>query len=196
MQDSDVPTTGWTRAIPRMSEEALLLAELSHRVRNEVSASIAAMWLSLSRNAPAGRDDMVRAAIGRLEGFGELLGVMTVSPGDAVDLGPLLERMCQGLARGRVGLDRTAISVDAGEVVVAGAVAQRILMIAHELIHNAMRHALEGRRGLLAIVLRADSRSIRLAVVDDGPGVDRSSPAVGRAWVRPWSPSSSCAAAA
>lgn len=175
MSTFQMPPTTWEAAMPRMSDEGLLLAELSHRVRNEVCASIGAMRLSLSRTGTRGREAMVRAAIGRLEAFGEVLGIMSVAPGKTVSLRPALERMCEGLKQGRAGLEQTLVSVDAVDVRVTGDAAQRIMMIAHELVHNAMRHALDGRRGLLAVVLRGNSREVRLAVIDDGPGIRRGS---------------------
>ena len=48
-------------------------------------------------------------------------------------------------------------------------------MVAHELIHNALRHAMEGRSGMLAVVLRGSAQEVRLAVIDDGPGIRRGS---------------------
>ena len=175
MSTPETDATSWQAAIPRLSDDGLLLAELSHRVRNEVCASIAAMRLSLSRKGTVGRESMARAAIGRLEGFGEVLGVMSVAPGGSVSLRPALERMCEGLVQGRAGLEGTMISVDATDVRVSGDAAQRIMMVAHELVHNALRHAMDGRRGLLAVVLRGSAREVRLAVIDDGPGIQRDS---------------------
>lgn len=175
MSTPDTKPTTWQAAMPHLSDEGLLLAELSHRVRNEVCASIAAMRLSLSRKAMLGREGMVRAAIGRLEGFGEVLGVMTVAPGATVSLRPALERMCEDLVQGRAGLEQTMVSVDATDVRVCGDAAQRIMMVAHELVHNALRHAVDGRRGMLAVVLRGSSQEVRLTVIDDGPGIRRGS---------------------
>jgi len=165
----------WIAAVRHLSDDGLLLAELSHRVRNEVSASIASMHLAVSRKAIQGREIMVRGAIARLEAFGEVLRIMSVAPGETVCLRPGLERMCEGLRQGRAGLEQTMISVDATDVRVTGATAQRIMMIAHELVQNAMRHALDGRRGMLAVVLRGNARELRLAVTDDGPGIRRGS---------------------
>lgn len=175
MQTPRVPASSWGSAVSQLSDEGLLLAELSHRVRNEVCASVAAMRLSLSRKGPQGREAMVQAAIGRLEAFGQVLTVMTVAPDDTVNLGPALERMCEGLKQGRAGLEKTMISVDAVDVRLRGEAAQPIMMIAHELVHNAMRHALDGRHGMLAIVLRGSDQDVRLAVIDDGPGIRRGS---------------------
>jgi two-component sensor histidine kinase len=175
MSTSDMLAATWHAAMPKMSDEALLFAELSHRVRNEVCASIAAMRISLSRKGRPSREDLVSAAIARLEGFGEVLGVMAVAPGATVNLRPALERMCQGLKQGRAGLEHTLISVDATNVRVTGEAAQRIMMIAHELVHNAMRHALDGRRGMLAVILRGDTQEVSLAVVDDGTEIRRGS---------------------
>lgn len=175
MSTPDTKPTTWQAAMPQLSDDGLLLAELSHRVRNEVCASIAAMRLSLSRRGTLGREGMVRAAIGRLEGFGEVLGVMAAAPGATVSLRPALERMCEGLVQGRAGIQRTMVSVDATDVRVCGDAAQRIMMVAHELVHNALRHAMDGRRGMLAVVLRGSAQEVRLAVIDDGPGIRRGS---------------------
>ena len=171
MEISGGSASGWERDVPSMTDDGLLLAELSHRVRNEVSSALAAMHIALSRRTSKGRDDMVRAAVGRLEGFGEILKLLTTSSDECVNLKDALQAMCDGLGGSRPGLEQTMITVDASRVLVDPGVAQRLLMIAHELVHNAMRHALDGRRGMLAVVLRSSSREIRLAVVDDGPGI-------------------------
>jgi two-component sensor histidine kinase len=63
------------------------------------------------------------------------------------------------------------VSLDMAETIVDGDTARRVMMIAAELVQNAICHALENRRGTLGIVLRHDDREVRLAVIDDGPGI-------------------------
>jgi two-component sensor histidine kinase len=170
----------WGAAVPLMSEDALLLAETTHRIANELMAATAAMRLALLPKDPRGRSAMVRSAIERLEGFGEVLNVLNVTPGSKIDVASFIERMCRGLCAARFGYDGCSMILDLPETLVEADVARRLMMITSELIHNCLRHAFDGRRGTLSVSLRNEAGTIHLMVADDGPGLATPSRPTGR----------------
>lgn len=172
MRGSEAARSGWDVEMERMGDAELMAAELSHRVRNEVAAAAAALQLALVRDAEEGREHMIRLALRRLEGFGQVLDSLTVPAESAVAVQPALEAMCRGVWDGRIGLDDAMLVVTASQMLVDAHTAQRVMMVGYELLHNAIRHAAEGSRGMVAVILRGDSRTLRLSVIDDGPGTE------------------------
>lgn len=166
MDVHEVPEDGWRLALPGMSDEALLQAELSHRVRDEVAAALASMHLALARGTTRGREDMVRSAIKRMEGFGAVLDAFAMPPDAPVDMGHALAAMCDGLLKGRPSLEGSMFTIDANCVLVEADMAQRILIVAHELVHDAIGR-IDSVRGMIAVVFRGRERDISLAVIDD-----------------------------
>lgn len=160
----------WGRAIPKLSDEGLLLVEMSHRVANEVTSSLAALHLALAGRGPP-RKDVIKWAISRLEGFSGVLSVLNSPPGRTVDLSCALDRICVGLCAGRRHVEGSQVTIDVSEVWADAATARAIVMTAAELVNNSIRHALETRAGCLSVLLRHDGDGIRLVVADDGPGI-------------------------
>jgi two-component sensor histidine kinase len=169
----------WDRVVPALSEEGLLLAVASHRVANEVSAAIAAMRLSLSGRWGSARLQLVEEAIARLEGFAEVVQALKIPSTARYDLRQGIEDLCDSLCHSRRGIADSMVTYDLADIRVDGATARRLLMIVAELVQNSIRHALQDRAGSLTIVLRGNERVVRLAVVDDGPGIRPDAPTSG-----------------
>lgn len=170
----ETPVGGWGGELKGASEDRLLLLEMAHRVANELAAALAALRLIRPVGGSKVRWRLLAGAIERLEGFASVNRVLAIPDGCLVPLSRELEGLCEALGAARPGGSRSRICLDVGDVVVPGAVARRVLLVAAELVLNAVRHAMEGRAGLLSLVLRADERDVMLAVIDDGPGIDPS----------------------
>lgn len=167
----------------RESDDRLLMREFAHRVGNDFAAAIAAMRLTQAGAGPAARAGLVEGAIGRLECAGAVLGLLAAPVRREEDVGALVDGVCRGVgdwrpaAGGEIRLDLPRLRVD-------GELARRVALVAAELVSNAVRHALDGRRGVLTVTLRRTRRGLRLSVVDDGPGIRDGAPASGTGWGR------------
>jgi len=60
-----------------------------------------------------------------------------------------------------------------------GGPAHRVLLIAGELLHNAIRHALVDRGGDMIVDITCDQNAVFLTVSDDGPGLRSSGSTAG-----------------
>jgi len=165
------PVGDWDSMIAAMSEDRLLLQEAAHRTANELSAALAALNLIKPAKGSRARWRLLSAAMERLEGFATVNRVLALPTGVPVMLSQEIECLCAGLGAARCSIGDSRIVLDVGDFAVNGSTARRVLLIAAELVHNGIRHALEGRTGKLTVALRLDKRDVMLGVLDDGPGI-------------------------
>ena len=173
--DVETPVGGWDTMLAGVSEDRLLLIESAHRVNNEVAAAIAALRMVRPARGSKARWRLVGSCLERLEGFAAVNRVLALPTTSPVRLSQEMVRLCVGLGAARRGIGASRIETDVGDVVIDGASARRVLLVAAELVQNAIRHALEGRDGCLRVVLRLDARDVVLGVKDDGPGMSATS---------------------
>jgi PAS domain S-box-containing protein len=158
-----------------LEEKEILLRELFHRTRNNMSVVIAL----LDMQAESAGDPRLRAALGDTQNrirsmslvHDKLFAARDLSHVDLKeyisDLGPLL------LDSHSVSPARVAIvpELDSVPVLIESAISCGLIL--NELITNALRHAFpDGRAGEIRIRLgRAEDGTIKLEVADDGVGV-------------------------
>jgi two-component sensor histidine kinase len=152
------------------TEDALLLRELCHRTSGEVAAALAALRLVAGYEPPGPRHYLVEQAIWRLQGFGELNRLLGRAVRRRLDVAPCLSDVCVASGTGRSAAGASRIDLDLGCAWMEGSAARRLLLVAAELVANAIRQALQDRAGRLRVVLRADAGLVTLVVEDDGPG--------------------------
>jgi len=159
---------------PSYREAQVLLRELQHRVGNEVASAVAAMRIAQHSGIQGPKVSLFDQAIARLEGFGQVHTMLSSHPPRMMDVREEMHRLCRGLLKGRSGLDGARVHLAVDPPMVPGGPAHRILLIAAELLHNAIRHALADRGGGMTIDVRCDSYAVFLTVSDDGPGLGAS----------------------
>lgn len=163
------PRTGSVRP----SEDTILLREFQHRVANELAAAEAAMRLVSAAGRPLGRrGELLDRALERLQGFGQVHRVLAAQPSKVEDVSAGLHAICRGLIAGRPGLERAQIHTSMPPLYIAGHVAQRLHLIAAELVLNALKYALTDRAGTLHVNVYAFESTVTLMVADDGPGLE------------------------
>lgn len=177
--DVEAPEGGWAGELRAATEDRLLLLEAAHRVANEVAAALAALRMVRPVTGSRPRWRLLAGAAARLEGFAQVNRLLAIPDGAEVALAGELGRLCEGLAAGRTDGRRDFLDLDLDEVVVGGAIARRVLMVAAELLLNAIRHGLRDGAGRVTLALRGDAAGVTLAVSDDGPGMDAASAARG-----------------
>lgn len=154
-----------------MPEDRLLLQEFAHRVANELSAALAAMGMIRPAGGSKARWRLLATAVARLEGFAGVNRVLALPTAAPVRLSAEMSRLCEGLGAARRLTSGSRMELDVRDFIVDGVTARRVLLVAAELVQNAIRHALNGRDGCIRVVLRLDARDVMLGVADDGPGM-------------------------
>lgn len=165
-------------AFDRVGDDALLLHEFAHRTANEVAAATAALRLA-NRAQPAASARLMESATWRLEAFGELNRILARPVRRLVNVGADLNAVCAAIASGAMAASRSEMRLTLPDTWIAGDVARRIVLVAAELVTNAVRHALDGRAGLLEVTVDVEGDYVVLVVRDDGPGVRRGAATTG-----------------
>lgn len=165
-----------------LRHKELLLAELNHRVKNNLQAAISLLRLRARRH-PEARPELLEV-VGRLQALAHVQDRLEASDGyGSADVAAVLKDVVEGLGAargsGRVG---ARLSV-AAPLVLPVRRATPLALVVYEVVLNALKHAFQGREAgevLVSLAPLPDGR-VEIAVDDDGVGMD---PAVvgGTSW--------------
>jgi two-component sensor histidine kinase len=149
-----------------------MLAELNHRVGNELTAVLAALRLvqrSLGdRPDPTG---FLEQAVLRLEHFGELHNILD-SNRSAGSLNERLETLCRAISVSKAAPRGIHIAFRADHVLVDDAIAWTVCVVVSELLTNVLKHAFgDDGDGLVVVELRDEREMIVFSVADNGVGL-------------------------
>ncbi len=156
-----------------LQQKETLLQEMQHRVANSLQI-IASILLLKARTVQSEETRLhLRDAYQRVSVAAVQQQLLASSPGEPIQVGPYLSRLCETLAASMID-DSRPISL---KVQVEGGTASSpemgsIGLIATELVINAFKHAFVDDRaaGLIVVAYEATETSWRLAVSDNGSG--------------------------
>lgn len=160
-------------ALKRAEEhQAMLLAELQHRVRNTLGI-VRSIARRTAENS-SGPDDMLAHFQGRLDAFSRVQAALTRNPDGGVDLRSLIDDELIAHA----AHEGDHVHVTGPDVILDGKSAERLSLAIHELTTNAVKHgALSGGAGRLSIEWErkgGDGSGQRLVLKWKESGVDLS----------------------
>lgn len=163
----------------------LLLAELNHRVDNEVQAALAA--LRLARRGLAGGEPVrfIEEAAVRLQCFGTVHQLLDRQRSQA-PLARRLEALCLATSLAKGETLGTHIRLRLDDVATDEETAWTICVVAFELMTNAFKHAFPGGPpGVIGVVLQQDGGEVILTVTDDGVGMGGEGRSAEAVWQAP-----------
>jgi PAS domain S-box-containing protein len=152
----------------RRAEEhqKLLLAELSHRVKNTLAAVLSIANQTLSKVESL--DEFARSFRGRIQTLAEAHSLLTAANWDVAALRILVERALQPYASS----DGSNVRISGDEVLLRPSAALTFSLILHELTTNAAKHgALQEPGGCVAVDWRVrsnDGRELQLHWAESG----------------------------
>jgi len=157
-----------------LAHKELVLRELHHRVKNNLQV----MQSLLLTKAKRAADPRVKAELEEVSRRMEALAgvqsrILDRGDLDEVDFGPVLDDMTRSLAEvhanGHIAVDRRF----EGDLVLDVSRAVPLALLVYELLLNGFKHAFPGgRRGTIAVAMRASGGRCEIAVTDDGVGYD------------------------
>jgi PAS domain S-box-containing protein len=146
-----------------------LLAELNHRVKNNLQLIISFLQLSKLRAATDEAKTLLQAALVRVHGVGLIQDELYKSTSGTVDLSDYLS----SLARSILNIENngeTILVAETQSVRVPFELASNLGLIVNELITNAVKHGgLEMNKVHLRLRM-TDSKTIEMIVADNGAG--------------------------
>jgi two-component sensor histidine kinase len=154
---------------PPISEERLLLRELTHRVKNEFAAAIGLIGLAASRSS----NDEVKTALAaveqRLHNHAQVHRCLEMpSHQTYLDASQHLQRLCQLISRSSLEARGIELSLVERPLQMDSARCWRLSMIISELITNSARHAFGNNGGKIWVELLPGGAFATCRVADNG----------------------------
>jgi two-component sensor histidine kinase len=135
-----------------LERQDLLLAELSHRVKNTLATVLSIANLSLSRAESL--DEFGRSFRGRIQALAAAHGLLTTVNWDVAALRVLVEQALRPYA----SADGSNVQISGDEVLLQPSAALTFSLVLHELTTNAAKHgALQRPGGVVAVDCRVRS---------------------------------------
>lgn len=151
-------------------EAWLLLAELNHRVRNELQVALSALRLARRQLASSEPARFIEDAVLRLEGLGNVHQVLDRQVGQ----GPVAQRLqalCWATSRSKAAALGIQLLLVLEDVTTDEETAWTVCVVASELMTNAFKHAFPGGGpGMVSVGLRQEGDEVLLTVADNGVG--------------------------
>lgn len=155
-----------------LEEKELLLAELHHRVKNNLNVIKSVVQLQKNRSSDpdflAAADDLMGRVLAIAQVHERLYGEGRI---EAIEPRGYLEALVAGIVQSRTEPAALACDIEAGTDAIPPEAATPLALIVNEAVTNALKHGPGGgaaRR--VSLSLRQEGGSFLLAVEDDGPG--------------------------
>lgn len=147
-----------------------LLAELQHRVRNNLQLILGFLSLQASRAKGEEARSVLEAASARVQGVGAVQDRLSsaVLTRD-VDLADYIPALVKDVA-GTDLIERIEMTIDICPARVTLDQASAVGLIINELITNAQKHAFKRGSGSLRVAARRKGDDLEISVTDTGPG--------------------------
>ncbi|TDH63063.1 sensor histidine kinase [Dankookia rubra] len=152
-------------------ERALLLEEMSHRIRNDMQRLVGLLQAEAGNN-PVASGALLQAA-GRIQVLGRVHRRLATRAGsDAVDSQAFLEGLVDDLRAALLPDSGIGLTVSAEPHALPVAMAGDLGLVVNELVTNALKYAFpRGKGGVVRVCFGREEKTYRLAVSDTGVGL-------------------------
>ena len=153
-------------------ERALLLRELDHRVRNNLSV-IMGLLISMERNRrpPRPPEEALSTLENRLRSFLLVHEALRRQNYRGVPMREIAEKLAQRLRNAWDIAARVELAVEGDSTILGEKKGFAFALVLNELLTNAFRHGFpEGRQGRVTIRIQGDGQHAQVQVEDDGVG--------------------------
>jgi len=159
-------------------ERSLLLRELDHRVRNNLSVILGLLSMERNRRPPRGSDEALSSLENRLRSFLLVHDALRHQNYGGVPIREIAEKLAQRL-RNAWDLDRRIdVRIHGSDATLDERQGFALALALNELLTNAFRHGFPGgRHGQVDISLADREGEFTLSVTDDGVGSGAAQPA-------------------
>jgi two-component sensor histidine kinase len=161
----------YRRAEKEARVNAVLLREVNHRVKNNLSEIIGLLYAQ-KRFSRGDYSDFIQDLTGRIRGLATVHDLLSRSGWRPLELTGLARSIVSSAIAGVPRRKRLRVSVSKSAITVNANQAHALALILNELVINSVKHALEGNDSLLIKVRMRKDRSgrVNLTYSDDGSG--------------------------
>jgi two-component sensor histidine kinase len=152
-----------------VSNDHLLVRELTHRVTNEFASVIGLVSLIAARSTNDDVKDSLSCVMNLLHDYaGAHRALQMPSYGTVVDASRYIRALCQSIRRARLDYRNIELVLVECPLQMRSDRCWKLGMIVSELITNSMRHAFDGRSGTIRVELTESGSFAQCCVMDNG----------------------------
>jgi len=189
---SETPNTGITHNSMETSAcdellfgEHLLLRELTHRINNELAATIGFVSLSAARSGDVDVKVALAGVIQHVTDTARIYRALQMpAHDDSIDATAFLGELCRSISRAKLQHKGIELVFMECPLRLNALRCWRLGMIVSELIANASRHAFRDNGGRIQVELLNRETFVECTVTDNGAGSDNISPGQGMKIIR------------
>jgi two-component sensor histidine kinase len=160
--------------------EQLLLRELTHRINNELAATISFVSLSAARSSHADVKIALAGVIQHVTDSARIYRALQMPTGDDwIDATAYLGELCQSISRAKLQYRGIELVFVECPLQLKASRCWRLGMIVSELITNASRHAFQDNGGRIQVELLNRETFVECTVTDNGAGSENIRPGQG-----------------
>lgn len=161
----------YERARQDAEERELLLRELDHRVRNNLSVILGLLSMERNRRPPRPSAEALASLEGRLRSFLLVHEALRRKDYQGVPVREIAEKLAQRLRNAWDPERRIELDMDGTTITLDERRGFALALAVNELLTNAFRHAFpDARKGRIRIRFDMDGTRFRMAISDDGIG--------------------------
>jgi two-component sensor histidine kinase len=165
--------------------ESLLLRELTHRINNELAATIGFVSFTAARSSNDDVKIALAAVTEHIHDFARIYRALQMPATDIwIDSAVYLRDLCQCISRAKLhhrGIELVFVECP---LTLSALRCWRLGMIVSELITNACRHAFRESGGRIQVELFERDAFVECAVTDNGSGLENIEPGQGMKIIR------------
>jgi two-component sensor histidine kinase len=152
-----------------VSNDHLLVRELTHRVTNEFASVIGLVSLIAARSTNDDVKDSLSSVMNLLHDYaGAHRALQMPSYSTAVDASQYIRALCHSIKRARLDYRDIELVLVECPLQMRSDRCWKLGMIVSELITNSMRHAFDGRSGTIRVELSESGAFVKCCVIDNG----------------------------
>jgi two-component sensor histidine kinase len=161
----------YERALHDAEERALLLRELDHRVRNNLSVILGLLSMERNRRPPRPSAEALASLESRLRSFLLVHEALRRHNYQGVAVREIAEKLAQRLRNAWDADRRIEFDMEGETITLDERQGFALALVLNELLTNALRHAFpEGRKGRIRIGFATRDEHFSMSVADDGVG--------------------------
>ncbi len=157
--------------------QKILLQEVNHRVKNNLSAIISMLHKEMDRAERKGYEQyipLIKNLKIRVDGLLTVHTMLSQNKWQPILLNELCEKIISNIIQGDPSYKNILLHVDHSSVLVNSRIAQNLSIVLNELATNSIKHALEKQTSLkIKIQIHKRKNQINLKFKDNGPGFSK-----------------------
>ncbi len=155
-------------------DQAVLLSEVNHRVKNNLSSIISMLHMEEDRAKSKNRSRyllFLRDLDARIQGLSTVHSMLSESKWRPLELSLLCEQIIGEIVKGVPFSKSIDLNISGSSVLINSNQAHHLALVINELATNSMKYALYGRKATCILVgVEHDKSEVSICFRDDGPG--------------------------